>query len=188
MTSFPDIQIRMDDLAVEGDRATYHWTLTGTQSGPGGKGNRVRISGVESWKIGADGLIAESLGKFDNDSYQRQITRPAGSGRLALDIVPGADMVIVRCSGKLVAGENDFFYKEISSLIPTTKKIVLDLTDLTHMDSMGLGGLVRVSVSTKMGHCELELVNLGKRIRELLGITHLLSAFTICGEHSFRMS
>lgn len=73
MTAFPDLQVSMDDLRVEGDRAIYHWTLTGTSTGPGGTGRAVRISGYEVWQIGADGLIANSLGHFDAEDYRRQL-------------------------------------------------------------------------------------------------------------------
>jgi len=59
---------------------------------------------------------------------------------------------------------------------------VLDLADLTHMDSMGLGALVRLMVSAKSKGCSLELLHLGKRVRELLGLTHVLGCFTIIGE------
>ncbi len=45
---------------MQGDRAVYHWRLTGTNAGLGGTGHRVRISGFEVWKIGEDGLVAES--------------------------------------------------------------------------------------------------------------------------------
>jgi uncharacterized protein (TIGR02246 family) len=75
MTAFPDMQVLMDDVAIEGDRVVYHWTLVGTNSGPGGKGNRVRIRGFEVWKISEDGLIAESQGHFDAAAYQRQLER-----------------------------------------------------------------------------------------------------------------
>lgn len=75
MTAFPDLQVLMDDLRVQGDGAAYHWTLIGTNSGPGGTGQRVRISGFEVWKIGVDGLIAESRGNFDSAAYQRQLER-----------------------------------------------------------------------------------------------------------------
>jgi predicted ester cyclase len=73
MTAFPDIEVMMDDVLVEDDRAVYHWTLAGTNAGPGGTGKRVRISGFEVWKIGVDGLIVESQGHFDNTAYQRQL-------------------------------------------------------------------------------------------------------------------
>jgi hypothetical protein len=73
MTAFPDMQVLMDDLVIQDGLPRFHWTLIGTNTGPGGTGRRVRISGFEEWKIGADGLIAASLGTFDNADYQRQL-------------------------------------------------------------------------------------------------------------------
>ena len=73
MAAFPDLQVLMDDLILKGNKVEYHWTLIGTNSGPGGTGNRVRISGFEVWQIGSDELISRSHGYFDNDDYQRQL-------------------------------------------------------------------------------------------------------------------
>jgi predicted ester cyclase len=73
MVAFPDLQVLMDDLRLEGERAEYHWTLTGENTGLGGAGRRVRISGFEEWTIGDDGLIATSLGHFDQVEYDRQL-------------------------------------------------------------------------------------------------------------------
>jgi hypothetical protein len=73
MTAFPDLRVVMDDLRVESDRIEYHWTLTGNNSGPGGTGHRVRISGFENWQIGSDGLIEASDGHFDGAEYERQL-------------------------------------------------------------------------------------------------------------------
>ena len=73
MTAFPDLLVVMDSLPIDGNHAVYHWTLTGTNTGPGGTGRAVRISGYEEWTIGADGLIASSLGHFDAAEYQRQL-------------------------------------------------------------------------------------------------------------------
>ena len=107
---------------------------------------------------------------------------------LVLDIERDGNTAIVRCRGRLVAGVNDFLYIEVKQLIPDHKRIVLDLTDLTHMDSMGLGALIRLYVSTRSGGCDLELINLGKRIRQLLGMTHLLSVFTVIGENGVKIN
>ena len=80
MTAFPDLHLDMDALVMKKEGAEYHWTLTGTNTGPGGTGNRVRISGFERWGIGADGLIATSQGQFDNADYRRQLDHgPAGA-------------------------------------------------------------------------------------------------------------
>jgi predicted ester cyclase len=73
MTAFPDLRVTMDQLLARDDRTEYHWTLTGANTGPGGTGHRVRISGHELWQIGSDGLIASSEGHFDNSEYQHQL-------------------------------------------------------------------------------------------------------------------
>ena len=70
MTAFPDMQVLMDALEPAGSRAIYRWTLVGTNASTG---KRVRISGYEDWRIGDDGLIAESFGHFDADEYARQV-------------------------------------------------------------------------------------------------------------------
>ncbi len=73
MVAFPDMQVLMDDLVGLGGTAEYRWTLVGTNTGPGGTGRRVRISGFEEWTIGDDGLIAASLGHYDQAEYDRQL-------------------------------------------------------------------------------------------------------------------
>jgi len=73
MTAFPDMRVAMDDIVMQDGLAHYHWTLTGTNTGPGGAGRRVRISGFEIWQIGVDGLIADSQGQFDSAEYRRQM-------------------------------------------------------------------------------------------------------------------
>jgi predicted ester cyclase len=73
MTTFPDMVVTMDGVSIEGSRAKYRWTLNGTNTGPGGTGKGVRISGHEEWTFGADGLIVESKGHFDEAEYNRQL-------------------------------------------------------------------------------------------------------------------
>jgi anti-sigma B factor antagonist len=105
---------------------------------------------------------------------------------LTLAVDRTGDCVVVRCNGRLVAGVNDRLYREVSQLIPGSKRIVLDLTDLTHMDSTGLGTLVRLYVSAKSAGCVLQLYNIGKSVRQLLGVTHLLSVFEVIGNNNIR--
>jgi nuclear transport factor 2 (NTF2) superfamily protein len=77
MEAFPDIQVFLDDIVVKGDGAEFHWTFTGTNTGPGGTGRWVRISGFEEWTFAEDGLVASSLGHYDQDEYDRQIQEGA---------------------------------------------------------------------------------------------------------------
>jgi predicted ester cyclase len=74
MTAFPDMVVAMDDVTQDSDGMKFHWALTGTNTGPGGTGKRVRISGYELWKIDKGGLIAESKGHFDAAEYKRQLS------------------------------------------------------------------------------------------------------------------
>jgi uncharacterized protein (TIGR02246 family) len=73
MTAFPDLQVFCDHVTPTGDRVEFHWTLDGHNTGPGGKGNRVRLSGFEEWRLSDNGLIQESRGHFAAAEYQRQI-------------------------------------------------------------------------------------------------------------------
>lgn len=73
MIAFPDLCVVMNELRLDGEEPEYHWTLSGTNTGPGGTGHQVCISGFEKWRIGFDGLIASSQGHFDAAEYQRQL-------------------------------------------------------------------------------------------------------------------
>jgi len=75
ITAFPDIEVFMDDLVIRDDGIVeYRWTFTGTSAETG---RWVRIPGFEEWTIGADGLIAESRGHFDQAEYDRQLREGA---------------------------------------------------------------------------------------------------------------
>lgn len=73
MRDLPDMIVTMDDVTQESDGTKFHWTLTGTNTGPGGTGKRLRINGYELWKINEDGLIGDSKGHFDTAEYERQL-------------------------------------------------------------------------------------------------------------------
>ena len=73
MTAFPDMVVSMDEVSAQRGCAVFRWTLVGTNTGPGGTGRFVRISGYEEWKFGENGLVGESKGHFDEADYQRQL-------------------------------------------------------------------------------------------------------------------
>jgi SnoaL-like protein len=75
MMAYPDLVVTFDRLEPRGDRVRYHWSFIGTNTGPGGTGNQVRIDGYEDWKIGPDGLIADSKGHYDSQEWDRQVRR-----------------------------------------------------------------------------------------------------------------
>jgi uncharacterized protein (TIGR02246 family) len=73
MRDLPDMIVTMDEVTHASDGTKFHWTLTGTNTGPGGTGKRLRINGYELWKINEDGLIGDSKGHFDTAEYERQL-------------------------------------------------------------------------------------------------------------------
>ena len=77
MDAFPDIQVFMDDVVLKEDGAEFHWTFTGTNTGPGGTGQWVRISGFEEWTFAEDGLVASSQGHYDQAEYEHQLQHGA---------------------------------------------------------------------------------------------------------------
>ena len=81
MTTFPGMVVTFDKLEPREGAVAFHWTLIGTNTGPGGTGNKVRISGYELWKIDDDGLIAKSKGHFDSADYDRQLKHGVDPGR-----------------------------------------------------------------------------------------------------------
>ena len=113
---------------------------------------------------------------------------PDNTPALTLHIDHTCNPIVVRCHGKLLYGTSDILYSQVKPLLPGSKRIVLDLTELIRMDSMGLGALVRLYVSARSAGCSLELMNLGKQVRLLLGTAHMLNAFTIVGEHGIKIN
>jgi anti-anti-sigma factor len=94
---------------------------------------------------------------------------------------------VVFCSGRLTSDSAADFRDEVRKLIPTTKVLVLDFTNVEHLDSSGIGAVVRLYVSAKQADCELRLVNFNQRVRDLLGLTGLLKIFGDCGKYMVRM-
>jgi anti-sigma B factor antagonist len=112
---------------------------------------------------------------------------PDAAPTLTFEIERAEHQIVVHCHGKLTSTVSENFYTDIKPLLAQTHRLVLDLTDLTHMDSLGLGTLVRLYVHARGVHCELVLINLGKQVRHLLGLTHMLDIFTVVGEHGIRL-
>ena len=105
------------------------------------------------------------------------------AGQLELSIRSGAGAVTVKCAGRLTAENAPALKSQVKSMIPAEKRIVLDLTDLVGMDSSGIGTVVGLYVSARKAKCELQLVNLSQKVRELLGLTNLLGIFEDCGKY-----
>jgi hypothetical protein len=73
MTAFPDMVVKMTRMGQENGHPVFHWLWTGTNTGPGGTGKSVRLTGYEEWTLDARDRIVESKGHYDEAEYQRQL-------------------------------------------------------------------------------------------------------------------
>jgi anti-anti-sigma factor len=91
----------------------------------------------------------------------------------------GNQVTTVTCHGKLVSDATKEIKEAVRALIPLGGRIVVDLADVSSLDSAGLGALVGLKVSAiNQGYCILEFANMTPRVLELLRITHLTQMFS----------
>jgi len=107
--------------------------------------------------------------------------------RLKLNSYVAEDALVMECGGRLTLENAARLKTEVKAMIPSHKRIILDLGELIFMDSSGLGTIVGLYVSARNSGCRLELCNMSKPIRELLGMSQLLSVFEACGRYGMRM-
>lgn len=92
---------------------------------------------------------------------------------------PSGDVMILDVKGKLTIGDGDELLKDkINSLIQQGhKKLILNLEGVPYVDSAGLGEIVRTYTTVSRQGGNMKLLNLTKRIEDLLSITKLLTVF-----------
>ena len=89
------------------------------------------------------------------------------------------DVIVVDLKGKITLGEGDEMLKDkVNSLVNQGyRKIILNLADVPYIDSAGLGEIVRTYTTVSRQGGSLKLLNLTKKITDLLAITKLLTVF-----------
>jgi anti-sigma B factor antagonist len=89
------------------------------------------------------------------------------------------DVTVLDLHGKILIGEGDDALREaVTRLVGTGKrKILLNLADVPYVDSAGLGEIVRCYTTVSREGGRLKLLNLTKKIQDLLAITKLLTVF-----------
>jgi anti-sigma B factor antagonist len=94
----------------------------------------------------------------------------------------GNQVTGVKCHGRLVSETASAVKEAVKPLISLGGRIVIDLGDVTQLDSSGLGTLVGLKASAiNQGYCVLEFANMTPRVLELLRITHLTQMFSSKG-------
>ena len=101
-------------------------------------------------------------------------------------VAPGG-CVMVTCQGRLVSGQTALLLSTVTPLLSENKRVILNLAELRHTDSMGLGALVKLYVSSKSAGSSLELMHLSQQVKNLLGMTNLLDVFTTVAEHNVKL-
>jgi len=96
---------------------------------------------------------------------------------LSMDVVRNGDEVLVHCHGRVVSATSSILQDKVRAVLPGSTRVVLDLTDVTYMDSSGLGSLVGLYVSAKRAGSSLKLINLSERVKQLLKLTQLAAIF-----------
>jgi anti-sigma B factor antagonist len=89
-------------------------------------------------------------------------------------------ILVVQCSGRIVFGEESSLLREsIKKAIAENNRIVLNLGDVSYIDSGGLGTLVSLRTSAQNAGGTIKLTNLTKRVGDLLQVTKLLTVFDV---------
>lgn len=99
---------------------------------------------------------------------------------LALDTRDVGSVVVVQCSGRIVAGsDTETLRAHISGMMRDRKDFVLHLGEVAFIDSTGLGMIVRLLTSARRSRGDVKLCNLPRTIESLLGMTSLNRLFDI---------
>jgi anti-sigma B factor antagonist len=92
---------------------------------------------------------------------------------LKLETEKKPDAVVIRCLGRMASSTSTLLQNTVRPFIAENKRVVLDLTNVSYLDSSGLGSIVGLWVNAKKNHCDLKLIRLNDRIKELLRISNL---------------
>ena len=98
---------------------------------------------------------------------------------LKLEIETSPAGTLVHCAGKITISTAATLLDRVHELIPQTKRIDLDLAQVSYIDSAGLGTIVRLWSSAQKSGCTYKIINLQPRIKELLAMTSLTSIFEV---------
>jgi anti-sigma B factor antagonist len=98
--------------------------------------------------------------------------------KLSLETRDVGRVTIVRCKGRLIAGEeSDALRSHLSWLLRDRRAIILHLAELAFVDSSGLGTMVRGLTSTRQVHGDLKLCDIPEHVAKVLRLSHLTKLF-----------
>ena len=100
---------------------------------------------------------------------------------MTIDQRAAGDVVVLDLNGRLVLGDGSGLLKDkVQSLVfQGSRQILLNLGGVTYMDSAGLGELIASHTTIKREGGQVKVVNLTKRVADLLSITKVLTVFDV---------
>jgi anti-anti-sigma factor len=98
---------------------------------------------------------------------------PHATPELKLEVAATAEETLVRCIGKMTFTSAGALQAELRRLIPETNRLVLDLAEMTYLDSFGLGVLVGAHLSAQRQQRQLKIMNVSRQAKQLMEVTHL---------------
>jgi steroid delta-isomerase-like uncharacterized protein len=190
--AFPDLHIAIEDIISEEDQLVVSWVISGTHKGeyegicPTDK--KISVEGMTIHQI-ANGKILDSYVSWDALGLMRQLGHApplgktilaGGSHGLKANTISMDGVIVIYLSGAILFGEESASLRTlVKGLLDKSRHIVLDLGEVTHIDSGGLGTLVALYVSARKFGGNIKLANLRSRANEVLKITKLVTVFEV---------
>jgi anti-sigma B factor antagonist len=108
---------------------------------------------------------------------------PVPLSTLEIDFrIPDDGTPTLICRGRLTSETSGLFKFEVKKWLALSKLVIVDLSKVTYIDSSGLGTVLASYISAKSAGCDLKLINLTQRIKDLLHLTRLSSVFEGFGD------
>jgi anti-anti-sigma factor len=101
------------------------------------------------------------------------MSQASAKPELTIETVAASDETLIRCSGKMTYTSAEALRSMVRPLFPETKRVVLDLNDMTYLDSFGLGVLVGCYLSARRHDCQLKLINVNPQAQQILRVTNV---------------
>jgi len=96
---------------------------------------------------------------------------PTSELKITVDDTPSE--ATVQCSGRITSQTTESLKETVKPLLTEGKSVVLDLSNVSYLDSSGLGTIVGLYVSAKRAKSKLKLIHLNERLKELVSLTRL---------------
>jgi steroid delta-isomerase-like uncharacterized protein len=191
-SALPDLHLTIEHTVSEQDKVVVSWVISGTHKGeflgipPTNK--KISVEGITINHI-ANGKILDSYISWDALGLMRQLSHApslgktievGGSHGLKAKTTSIEGVIVVYLSGAILFDEESASLRAlVKDLLKQSHQIVLDLRDVTHIDSAGLGTLVGLYLSARSLGGAIKFADVGGYVNRSLQITKLVNVFQV---------